>query len=82
MAIQNLYEAVTADMVETPCFMGTAKEMAAFLGITLGSFYCGISRHHKKMGCSTEWDDKEQRMKDREGYRIYKISIKDIEGDN
>ena len=53
--------ATTSDMYELPCCIGTAREVAAFIGVTIDSFYSMIS---KKMFSSNHG-----------GYHVYKVEV-------
>ena len=59
--MEHVYMATTTDALELPCCVGTASEVAAFVGLTIGSFYCAITRQTEK----------------HKGYHIYKVELDD-----
>lgn len=61
--MKHVYMATTNDIYELPCCVETAREVAAFVGLTIGSFYCAISR--KTRNCNR--------------YHIYKVEVEDEE---
>ena len=58
----RIYMATTNDELELPCFISErAKDVAKFVGMTVGSFYTAISKH--------------QEASNHFGYHIYKVEI-------
>lgn len=58
----KLYMATTNDMYELPCFVSDkAKDVADFLGMTIGSFHSVLSRHVDNANHN--------------GYHVYRVEV-------